>query len=336
MKAVGLYQYLPIENEESLLDVEVPKPKATGKDLLVKINAISINPVDVKVRAPKDAIENEPKILGWDASGVVEEAGEDCELFQPGDTVYYAGDITRQGSYSEYQLIDERIVGKKPSNLSFAEAAAMPLTTITAWEGIYDRLGITEKDKGKTILIINGAGGVGSIATQIAKYAGLKVIATASREETKNWCEKMGADVIINHRENLLQQLNDEGIGEVDYIFCLNDTDGHWDGMGEAIKPQGSICSIVENEKDLDLNVLKSKSVTFVWEFMYTRSMFQTEDMIEQHRLLNKVSDLFEEGIFQTTLTKTFQPINAEQLKKTHKEVESGKMIGKLIVENEA
>ncbi|MGG3575248.1 zinc-binding alcohol dehydrogenase family protein [Bacillus gobiensis] len=336
MKAVGLYQYLPIENEESLLDVEVPKPKATGKDLLVKINAISVNPVDTKVRAPKDAIEKEPKILGWDASGVVEEAGEDCELFQPGDTVYYAGDITRQGSYSEYQLIDERIVGKKPSNLSFAEAAAMPLTTITAWEGIYDRLGITEKDKGKTILIINGAGGVGSIATQIAKYAGLKVIATASREETKNWCEKMGADVIINHRENLLQQLNDEGIGEVDYIFCLNDTDGHWDGMGEAIKPQGSICSIVENEKDLDLNVLKSKSVTFVWEFMYTRSMFQTEDMIEQHRLLNKVSDLFEEGIFQTTLTKTFQPINAEQLKKAHKEVESGKMIGKLIVENEA
>ncbi|MGG3623587.1 zinc-binding alcohol dehydrogenase family protein [Bacillus gobiensis] len=336
MKAVGLYQYLPIENEESLLDVEVPKPKATGKDLLVKINAISVNPVDTKVRAPKDAIEKEPKILGWDASGVVEEAGEDCELFQPGDTVYYAGDITRQGSYSEYQLIDERIVGKKPSNLSFAEAAAMPLTTITAWEGIYDRLGITEKDKGKTILIINGAGGVGSIATQIAKYAGLKVIATASREETKNWCEKMGADVIINHQENLLQQLNDEGIGEVDYIFCLNDTDGHWDGMGEAIKPQGSICSIVENEKDLDLNVLKSKSVTFVWEFMYTRSMFQTEDMIEQHRLLNKVSDLFEEGIFQTTLTKTFQPINAEQLKKAHKEVESGKMIGKLIVENEA
>lgn len=336
MKAVGLYQYLPIENEESLLDVEVPKPKATGKDLLVKINAISVNPVDTKVRAPKDAIEKEPKILGWDASGVVEEVGEDCELFQPGDTVYYAGDITRQGSYSEYQLIDERIVGKKPSNLSFAEAAAMPLTTITAWEGIYERLGITEKDKGKTILIINGAGGVGSIATQIAKYAGLKVIATASREETKNWCEKMGADVIINHRENLLQQLNDEGIGEVDYIFCLNDTDGHWDGMGEAIKPQGSICSIVENEKDLDLNVLKSKSVTFVWEFMYTRSMFQTEDMIEQHRLLNKASDLFEEGIFQTTLTKTFQPINAEQLKKAHKEVESGKMIGKLIVENEA
>ncbi|ALC83776.1 MULTISPECIES: zinc-binding alcohol dehydrogenase family protein [Bacillus] len=336
MKAVGLYQYLPIENEESLLDVEVPKPKATGKDLLVKINAISVNPVDTKVRAPKDAIEKEPKILGWDASGVVEEVGEDCELFQPGDTVFYAGDITRQGSYSEYQLIDERIVGKKPSNLSFAEAAAMPLTTITAWEGIYERLGITEKDKGKTILIINGAGGVGSIATQIAKYAGLKVIATASREETKNWCEKMGADVIINHRENLLQQLNDEGIGEVDYIFCLNDTDGHWDGMGEAIKPQGSICSIVENEKDLDLNVLKSKSVTFVWEFMYTRSMFQTEDMIEQHRLLNKASDLFEEGIFQTTLTKTFQPINAEQLKKAHKEVESGKMIGKLIVENEA
>lgn len=335
MKAVGLYQYLPIENEESLLDVEIPKPKATGKDLLVKINAISVNPVDVKVRAPKDAVEKEPKILGWDASGVVEEVGEDCELFQPGDTVYYAGDITRQGSYSEYQLIDERIVGKKPSNLSFAEAAAMPLTTITAWEGIYDRLRITEKDKGKTILILNGAGGVGSIATQIAKYAGLKVIATASREETKNWCEKMGADVIINHRENLLQQLNEAGIGEVDYIFCLNDTDGHWDGMAEAIKPQGSICSIVENEQNLDLNVLKSKSVTFVWEFMYTRSMFQTEDIIEQHRLLNKVSELLEEGIFQTTLTKTFQPINAEQLKKAHKEVESGKMIGKLVVENE-
>jgi zinc-binding alcohol dehydrogenase family protein len=201
VKAISLYQYLPIENEESLLDVEIPKPKAKGKDLLVKIHAVSVNPVDTKVRAPKDTVEKEPKILGWDASGVVVEAGEDCELFQPGDLVYYAGDITRQGSYCEYQLIDERIVGKKPENLSFAEAAAMPLTTITAWEGIYDRLRITEKDKGKTILIINGAGGVGSIAIQIAKHAGLKVIATASREETKNWCEKMGADVIINHRK---------------------------------------------------------------------------------------------------------------------------------------
>ncbi|MEM8828412.1 MAG: zinc-binding alcohol dehydrogenase family protein, partial [Cyanobacteria bacterium P01_G01_bin.19] len=195
MKAVGLKQYLPIENENSLLDIEILKPTAKGKDLLVEVKAISVNPVDYKVRAPKDKVESEPKILGWDAAGVVVEVGAEVTEFQPGDEVYYAGDITRPGSNSEFQLIDERIVGRKPKNLDFARAAAFPLTSITAWEALFERLNIDRHgaDAGKSILIVNGAGGVGSIAIQLAKLAQLKVIATASRDETTAWCQKMGA-----------------------------------------------------------------------------------------------------------------------------------------------
>ncbi|MEB2278088.1 zinc-binding alcohol dehydrogenase family protein [Bacillus sp. ILBB4] len=334
MKAVGLYRYLPIENEESLLDLTVEKPIPKGRDLLVKIRAISVNPVDTKVRQPKDHVEDRPKILGWDASGVVEAVGESCTLFKPGDEVFYAGDITRPGSYSEYQLVDERIVGKKPSTLSFSEAAAMPLTTITAWEGLFERLGISkEKDKGKPILIIGGAGGVGSIAIQLAKWLGLTVIATASREETEDWCKQLGADYVINHRQEFTPQLQKIGFNGVHYIFCLNDTDGHWNSMAEAILPQGKICSIVENSENLDLNLLKSKSVTFVWEFMYTRSMYQTEDMIKQHELLNQTSKLFDEGILRSTLTETVSPLNANNLRQVHAKVESGKMIGKIVLE---
>lgn len=335
MKAVGLYHYLPIENEESLLDLTVEKPIPKGRDLLVKIKAISVNPVDTKVRQPKDHVEDRPKILGWDASGIVEAVGESCTLFKPGDEVFYAGDITRSGSYSEYQLVDERIVGKKPSTLSFSEAAAMPLTTITAWEGLFERLGISkEKDKEKTILIIGGAGGVGSIAIQLAKWLGLTVIATASREETEDWCKQLGADYVINHRQEFAPQLQKIGFNGVHYIFCLNDTDGHWNSMAEAILPQGKICSIVENSENLDLNLLKSKSVTFVWEFMYTRSMYQTEDMIKQHELLNQTSKLFDEGILRSTLTETVSPINANNLRQVHAKVESGKMIGKIVLED--
>ncbi|MGD1920781.1 MAG: zinc-binding alcohol dehydrogenase family protein, partial [Pleurocapsa sp.] len=253
MKAVGLKQYLPIENENSLLDVEIPKPTAKGKDLLVEVKAISVNPVDYKVRAPKDKVESEPKILGWDAAGVVVEVGDEVTGFKPGDEIYYAGDITRPGSNSEFQLIDERIVGRKPKNLDFARAAAFHLTSITACEALFERLNIDRNgaDADKSILIVNGAGGVGSIAIQLAKLAKLKVIATASRDETTAWCQKMGADEVVNHRHDLAEEIEKIGYQDVDYILCLSHTDEHWQAMTRAIKPQGTICCIVDNEQPL-------------------------------------------------------------------------------------
>lgn len=335
MKAVGLTQYLPIENKNSLLDFDIPQPTAKGKDLLVEVKAISVNPVDTKIRAPKDKVESEPLILGWDAAGVVVEVGEEVTEFKIGDEVYYAGDITRPGSNSQFQLIDSRIVGRKPQNLDFASAAAFPLTSITAWEALFERLNIDKQgaDAGKSILIINGAGGVGSIAIQLAKrLAKLNVIATASRPETIAWCEKLGADKVVNHRKNLAEEINKIGYQNVDYILCLNDTDGHWQAMTQAIKPQGKICSIVENQQPLDMSTLKSKSATFVWEFMFTRSMYQTEDMVEQSNLLNELSQLIEDGVIVSTCNDVVKPINAKNLRDVHQRLEKGKAIGKIVL----
>ncbi len=334
MKAIGLYKYLPIEDKNSLQDLNLENPEVSGHDLLVEVKAISVNPVDTKVRAPKDKVEIEPKILGWDASGIVVAIGSEVEHYSVGEKVYYAGDITRQGSNSEFQVIDERIVGKKPESLSFAEAAALPLTSITAWEALFDRLGISQQgdDAGKSILIIGGAGGVGSIAIQLArKVAKLNVIATASRDESRDWCLKLGANTVINHRNALDKELATVGIPHVDYIFCLNNTDQHWSAMAEAIKPQGKICSIVE-ATTVDLGLLKSKSASFVWEFMFTRSMYQTPDMIEQQRLLNTIADLVNEGELVTTVGKLIQPINAENLRKAHAMIEQGNAIGKIVL----
>ena len=335
MKAVGLTQYLPIEKEDSLQDLEIPKPTTIGKDLLVEVKAISVNPVDTKVRAPKDKVETEPKILGWDAAGIVVEVGTEVSDFKPGDEVYYAGDITRPGSNSEFQLIDSRIVGRKPQTLDFAEAAALPLTSITAWEALFDRLKIAKDgtDADKSILIINGAGGVGSIAIQLAKkLAKLNVIATASRPETIAWCQKLGADHVVNHRNNLADEIKKIGYETVDYILCLNDTDGHWQAMTQAIKPQGIICSIVENEHPLDMTTLKSKSVSFVWEFMFTRSMYQTEDIGEQGNLLNEISQLIDKGEIISTCNDVIKPINAKNLRDVHQLLERGKAIGKIVL----
>ncbi len=335
MKALGLKQYLPISDENSLLDFEIPKPTAKGKDLLVQVKAISVNPVDTKVRAQSDKVESEPRILGWDSAGVVVEVGAEVTEFQVGDEVYYAGDITRPGSNSEFQLVDERIVGSKPQNLDFSHAAALPLTSITAWEALFERLNIDKKgaDTGKSILIINGAGGVGSIAIQLAKkLAKLHVIATASRPETIAWCEKLGADQVVNHRHNLADEINKIGHQNVDYILCLNDTDGHWEAMTKAIKPQGIICSIVENKQPLDMSTLKSKSAAFVWEFMFTRSMYQTEDMIEQSNLLNELSKAIEDGLIMTTCNDIVKPINAKNLRNVHQRLEKGRAIGKIVL----
>lgn len=334
MKAIGLYNYLPIEDRNSLQDVEIAKPEVSGHDLLIQVKAISVNPVDTKVRAPKEQVETKPRVLGWDSSGIVVAIGADVTHYAVGDQVYYAGDITRPGSNSEFQLVDERIVGKKPTSLSFDQAAALPLTSITAWEALFDRLDISteDDDAGKSILIIGGAGGVGSIAIQLAsKVAKLNVIATASRDKSREWCLKHGASSVINHRKSLNQELADIDIATVDYILCLNNTDQHWPAMAEAIKPQGRICSIVET-LNVDLGLLKSKSASFVWEFMFTRSMYQTADMIEQQLLLNKVADLIDEGELVTTASNLIQPINAENLRKAHAMIEQGNTIGKIIL----
>lgn len=337
MKAVGLLRYLPIEHPESLIHVDIEKPVPTGKDLLIKVLAISVNPVDTKVRAPKEKTEDTPRILGWDVAGIVEQVGPDCTLFQPGDEVYYAGSITRPGGNSEFHLVDERIAGKKPKTLSFADAAALPLTAITAWEALYERLGVSrnrEDNAGKTILIIGAAGGVGSIATQLAKLAGLTVIGTASRPESAQWVKEMGANHIINHYDAFLAQLNAIGLTDVDYILCLNSTAQHWQNMADAIAPQGMICSIVETDQALNMNLLKNKSVTFAWEFMFTRAMFQTSDMIEQHKLLNEVAELVDNGSLRSTVTQRLTPIDAANLRKAHAMLEEGHTVGKIVLDH--
>lgn len=337
MKAVALNAYLPIQDPKSLLDVILDKPIPIGRELLIAVDAVSVNPVDTKIRAPKSKIEAEFRVLGWDAVGTVIATGPDATLFKTGDTVYYAGSIARPGSNSEFHTVDERIVGRKPQSLNNAQAAALPLTAITAWEGLFDRLQIAQdkQQKPKILLIIGGAGGVGSIAIQLAKtLTNVNVIATASRSESIKWCELLGADLVVDHRASLVEQIHAHNIQFVDYIFCLNNTDQHWQAIAELIKPQGHICSIVELIGQVDLNLLKNKSVSFTWELMFTRSLFETEDMIEQHHLLNRIADLIDGGAIKTTLNQTLSPINAENLRSAHAQIESGRTVGKIVLEH--
>lgn len=335
MKAIGLTHYLPIDDPNSLMDVEIEKPQPHGHDLLVAIKAIAVNPVDTKVRAPKDKVEESPRVLGWDASGVVEAIGSEVTLFKPGDEVYYAGDITRPGTNAEFQLVDERIVGSKPKSLGFAEAAAFPLTAITAYEAFFDRLGIDVggANAGESLLIIGGAGGVGSIAIQLAKTAGLNVIATASRPESVDWVKDLGADHVINHHEPLRAQVEALGLKFVDHIAVFNNTDAHWEAVTDLIRPQGKIVSIVENQKPLRQEVMKSKAATFVWEFMFTRSMYQTPDMIQQHHLLGRIAKWIDEGTIRSTAGEVMSPINAMNLRSAHTTIEAGRSIGKIVLE---
>jgi len=347
MRAVGLYKYLPIDNPESLLDVEIPVPEAAGRDLLVRVKAVSVNPVDTKVRAPKDKVEPVLRVLGWDAAGIVEGVGDQVTLFKPGDEVYYAGSITRPGSNCDYHLVDERIAGRKPRTLSFEDAAALPLTTITAWEALFERLGVLrtlgDRAEGrgqraeKSLLVIGGAGGVGSIAIQLAKkLAGLRVIATASRPESADWCRSLGADDIINHHNPFLEEFKKASLPEVDYIFCLNSTEKHIQNMADVIKPQGRLCTIVETKGGVPVNInpFQRKSVAFCWELMFTRPMFQTPDMQAQHHLLDEVAGLLESGTLRTTRTTSFGQMNAENLRRAHAAVERGDMIGKGTLSN--
>jgi zinc-binding alcohol dehydrogenase family protein len=312
-------------------DIELPKPSPAGHDLLVKVEAISVNPVDYKQRKVDSPT---PRVLGWDAAGTVEAVGNAVTLFKPGDAVYYAGDVTRPGANSEFHLVDERIVGRKPKRLDFAQAAAVPLTAITAWEGFFDRMKIDPggRQRGASILIIGGAGGVGSMGIQLARIAGLTVIATASRPESIAWVKELGASHVVDHRKPLRPQLEAVGKKHVEYIANFNDLDEHWAAMGDLIAPQGAMVSIVGNQKPLPMDAVRAKSATVCWELMFTRPRFKTPDMIEQHRLLNQVADWLDSGELRGTLKETLSPINAANLRKAHERLESGTMIGKLVL----
>ncbi|CAM3493317.1 zinc-binding alcohol dehydrogenase family protein [Thalassospira profundimaris] len=334
MKAIGIYKSAPVETDGLFTQIETDAPVAEGHDILVRVKGVAVNPVDFKVRKGKQD-DGAFKVLGWDAAGVVEAVGEDVTLFRPGDEVWYAGDVTRSGSNAQLQLVDERIVAPKPKSLDFAAAAALPLTTITAWEAMFDRLLIDRKaadaNANKTILIIGGAGGVGSIAIQLAKLAGLKVITTASRPETISWVKKLGADQVINHRNPLDEELAAIDVANVDYIFCTSETDQYFDVMASVIAPQGRIVTITEAQENHNVDLLKAKSASFSYEFMFTRSMFQTADMIEQHKLLATVAQLVDEGTITNTANESFGALSPESLQKAHALLESGKAIGKII-----
>ncbi|WP_455381268.1 zinc-binding alcohol dehydrogenase family protein [Salinispira pacifica] len=339
MKAVGLYRYLPVDDPECFVDVELPDPAPSGRDLLVSVRAVSVNPVDTKTRAPRPGTEEKPRILGWDAAGVVVDTGPDCTLFKTGDEVFYAGSIVRPGCDSELHLVDERIVGRKPGTLSFAEAAALPLTTITAWEALFDQMRISADggDRGQSLLVVGGAGGAGSVGIQLAKeVAGLSVIATASRDESRKWCLELGADRVVDHTGDLVEQVRsgpEPRLDWVDYIYCTNSLEKHMEALVELVAPKGRICSIVGGGSSLSARPLFDKSASFSFELMFTRPRYQTADLVEQHRLLDRAAELVERGRLRTTLRTTLSPINAENLREAHRLIEGGHTTGKIVLE---
>lgn len=340
MKAIGYIKSLPINDPESLADIELTQPIATGHDLLVKVMAIAVNPVDYKIRLNVPPAGDDYKVLGWDAVGEVVAIGEATTQFQPGDRVYYAGDLNRQGSNAEYQLVDERLVGIKPKSLSDAEAAALPLTAITAWEMLFEHLSIQQQSpdssakSDEVILLVGAAGGVGSIFLQLAKaITGATLIATASRESSQAWVKKLGADHVVDHSKPLQPQIEALGIGQVTHVASLNGTESYFESYTELLVPFGKIAMIDDPAKPVDVMKLKPKSQSLHIEFMFARSMFNAADMNEQGRLLNRVSDLIDQGYIQTTIGKNLGTINADNLKAAHEELESGRSIGKIVLQ---
>lgn len=335
MKAVAYQKSLPIEDENSLVDIVLPEPIAHGRDLLVEVRANSVNPVDTKVRRRSEPAPGEWKVLGWDAAGIVRAVGPEVTLFKPGDHVWYAGDLMRQGSNSELQLVDERIVGNMPASLSFAEAAALPLTSLTAWEMLFDRLEIplTKEAGNDTLLIIGAGGGVGSIMVQLARHmTGLFVIGTASRPETQDWVRQLGAHAVVDHSRNLVDELKRINAPQPRYIVSLTHTDQHFEQIAEAIAPQGKF-GLIDDPEPIDVRLLKRKSVSLHWELMYTRSLFATPDMQAQHAILSEMAGLVDAGLIRTTVGEHFGAINAVNLKRAHTLLESGKARGKIVLE---
>lgn len=335
MKAIGFTQHLPITDEHSLENITLPTPTPEGHDLLINVHAVSVNPVDTGTRGAGHGRLAHPKVIGWDAVGTVAGIGRDVTRFKIGDRVFYAGSYKRSGSDAEYQLVDERIVGHAPASLSDPQAAAMPLTSLTAWEALFEKLHIPLHDRATnaehTILIINGSGGVGSVATQLAHWAGLQVLATASRPDSQKWIKDHGADFVLNHRQPLPPQLKAAGFKNVDYILNLSHLDDHWNEIAEMIRPDGWVAAITENRRGIDLQKLTKKRATFAWEWMFSKSWYGY-DLASQGHILDQVAKLLDDGTIQCTLTKTLQPLNAENLRQAHALVKSGHMIGKVVV----
>jgi NADPH2:quinone reductase len=333
MKAVAYQKAGSITSPEALIDVDLETPVAQGYDLLVRVQAISVNPVDTKIRKNVSAENNQWKVLGWDAAGVVEAIGDQVSQFKVGDLVWYAGALNRQGSNSELQLVDERIVGHKPKSLEPIEAAALPLTAITAWEMLFDRLQVPKvAPENTSILVIGGAGGVGSITIQLLKQlTNLTIITTASRSETQEWVKQLGADYVLDHRQPLAPQIKQLGLNAPLYVFSTTQTDQHLSDIVELIAPQGHF-GLIDDPAQLDIKPFKSKSVSVHWEFMFTRSMYQTQDMAKQSELLNQVAKLVDAGKIKTTVTQTLTPINAQNLKLAHQQIESGTTKGKIVL----
>ncbi|WP_243042631.1 zinc-binding alcohol dehydrogenase family protein [Dyella sedimenti] len=334
MKAVAYRHSLPIDDPQSLLDVELPAPVAQGRDLLVKVEAVSVNPVDTKIRRRTDP-QGADKVLGWDAAGTVVAVGADVTLFKPGDAVYYAGAIDRPGSNAELQLVDERIVGRKPATLDFAQAAALPLTTVTAWELLFDRLGVPRGNTGRSgvLLVVGGAGGVGSMAIQLARrLTNYTVVATASREDSRAWASGLGAHHVVDHRGDLEAAVKAVAPQGVDAVLALTHTEQHFPALVALLKPQGKLGIIDDPSTPLDITLMKSKSLSLHWELMYTRSLYHTEDMQAQHRILNEAADLVDAGMLRTTLRENLGTINAANLRRAHAQLESASTIGKLVL----
>ncbi|SEI16550.1 zinc-binding alcohol dehydrogenase family protein [Methylobacterium sp. 275MFSha3.1] len=335
MKAVGFHTSLPIENDAALVDLDLPAPTPGPRDLLVRVQAVSVNPVDTKVRARVTPTEGQPHILGYDAVGIVEAVGPEVRLFRPGDAVFYAGALGRPGTNAELHCVDERIVGHKPASLSTAEAAAMPLTAITAWEALFDRLDVRKPVPGASsaILIVGGAGGVGSIATQLARrLTDLTVITTASRPETAAWSRNLGAHHVIDHTKPLSAEVAALGLGAPGFVFSTTNTDRHLTEIAALIAPQGRF-ALIDDPDSLDVVPFKRKSVSTHWEFMFTRSMFETADMDAQGALLDEVSRLVDVGTLKTTFAESFGPISAANLRRAHALIESGRAKGKIVLE---
>jgi NADPH2:quinone reductase len=335
MKAVGYAKSLPVTDPNCLIDIAADAPVPGPRDLRVAVKAVSVNPVDTKVRMRAQPKPGEPpKVLGYDAAGVVEAVGSEVTLFRPGDEVFYAGSIMRPGTNSELHLVDERIVGRKPTSLSFAQAAALPLTAITAWEMLFDRFGVVpgKTPDGRALLVIGGAGGVGSIMIQLAKrLTALTVIATASRPQTRDWCLKRGADHVIDHTKPLADQLKAIGHAQVALVAGVSGTDRSFPQLPDIIAPQGKF-ALIDDPKTLDVSPLKRKAVSVHWESMFTRAIFETPDMIAQHKLLNEVSAMIDGGLLVTTAAQELSPINAANLVKAHAQIESGTTIGKVVL----
>jgi NADPH:quinone reductase len=336
MRAVGYNQAGPIDREDALIDLDLPEPISTGRDLLVEVKAVSVNPVDVWVRADRHRPVDGVRVLGWDAAGVVRTVGQDVTLFRPGDEVAYSGTILRPGTNQQYHLIDERLVGRKPRVLDWAESAALPLTGVTAWEVLFDRLDVRRPVTGAkpAILIIGGAGGVGSMAIQLARLLpDLTVIATASRPETRAWVEELGAHHVIDHRHLLLPQLEALRLGAPGFVFSTTHTDRHLPAIAELIAPEGRF-ALIDSPRTLDVVAFKQKSVSIHWELMFTRSLYEALDMGEQGRIINRLADLADQGQLRSTLTQRLSPINAANLKRAHAMVESATMRGKVVLES--